>query len=173
MGGPDGGNGGKGGDVVLKVDSQLNTLLDFKYKRQYKAEDGKPGEKSQCTGRSGESLFIKVPKGTLVKDTASGDTLADLVEDSDEYTVALGGIGGRGNAEFATPTNQTQEMRNQGDPVRRLKSRLNSNSLPMLALLVFQMPGNLLLYPLSLQLNLKLQIIPLLLLNQTLHSKNR
>lgn len=140
-GGPDGGNGGKGGDVILKVDAHMNTLLDFKYRRHYTAEDGRPGEKSQCTGRSGENLYIRVPKGTLIKDAASGEILADLVNESDEYIAARGGIGGRGNAEFATPTNQAPRKAEPGRPGEEIEITLELKLLADVGIIGFPNAG--------------------------------
>ena len=105
-GGPDGGDGGNGGNVILKVDNKLRTLADFRYKKHYKAERGTDGGSSKCTGRRGEDLIIKVPVGTIVKDKESGTILADLKRDAQTEVIAKGGIGGKGNANFATPTRQ-------------------------------------------------------------------
>lgn len=105
-GGPDGGNGGDGGSVIIRADRQLSTLLDFKYRRLYKAGNGEHGRGKNQDGKRGESVVLKVPCGTLVRDAHTGEVLADLVEDGQEVVVARGGKGGRGNAMFATPTNQ-------------------------------------------------------------------
>ncbi len=115
-GGPDGGNGGKGGDVIFRANPHLVTLLDFKYKTHYKAENGKPGGKNNCTGQSGKDLIIEVPCGTMVKDLQTGEIIADLVSPGQEAIVARGGRGGRGNREFATPTNQTPRFAEHGEP---------------------------------------------------------
>ena len=115
-GGPDGGNGGRGGDVVLRADSQLHTLLDQRYQREYAAQKGAPGQSSRKTGRSGESLSIHVPCGTVVRDAESGELLADLVAHDQTYLAAKGGRGGRGNAEFATSTNRTPRRAESGRP---------------------------------------------------------
>ncbi|MGQ9818963.1 MAG: GTPase ObgE [Candidatus Kapaibacteriales bacterium] len=115
-GGPDGGNGGKGGDIILRAYSQLSTLLDFKYVRYYKAGDGKPGGPNNKTGKSGSDKIILVPCGTLVKDAQTNELIVDLVNDGDQFVVARGGRGGRGNAEFATPTNQTPRVAEDGEP---------------------------------------------------------
>ncbi|MCX7736872.1 MAG: GTPase ObgE [Candidatus Kapabacteria bacterium] len=120
-GGPDGGNGGKGGDVVFVVDPNLNTLLDFKYKRFYKAENGKPGGKSNKTGKNGKDIIIKVPPGTIIKDAVTEEVIADLSLNSDKVTVLYGGAGGKGNAEFATPTNQTPRYAEEGKPGEELE----------------------------------------------------
>ncbi len=113
-GGPDGGDGGNGGSVYLKVDSNINTLLDFKYKKIFKADDGKKGEGSRCTGKSADNLYILVPKGTIVKDSDKNAIIADLSEEGQEFLVAKGGKGGRGNQHFATPTRQVPNFAEQG-----------------------------------------------------------
>ena len=115
-GGPAGGDGGKGGDVILEADRNVHTLLDFKYKRQYKAERGRHGEGSKKTGRSGKDLIIKVPVGTIVKDAETGEILGDLTEHGQRLTVAKGGKGGRGNAAFVTPTRQAPDFAEPGEP---------------------------------------------------------
>lgn len=115
-GGPDGGNGGKGGDIIIRADSQLTTLLDFKYVRYYKAIDGKPGGPNKCTGRNGDDRIILVPCGTVIKDATTFEIIGDLVNDGDQVVVARGGRGGRGNAEFATPSNQTPRFAEEGEP---------------------------------------------------------
>lgn len=106
QGGPSGGNGGQGGDVLLEADAQLSTLLDFRYHQHYKAERGQHGEGSNKTGRSGEDLILRVPPGTYVTDADTGESLGELLEPGDRLLVARGGRGGRGNAAFASPTNR-------------------------------------------------------------------
>ncbi len=115
-GGPSGGNGGKGGDVILEADRNVHTLLDFKYKRHYKAERGRHGEGNKRTGRSGRDLVIKVPVGTVVRDAETGEVLGDLTEHGQRLVVAKGGKGGRGNAEFATPTRRAPDFAEPGEP---------------------------------------------------------
>ncbi len=115
-GGPSGGNGGKGGDVILEADRNVHTLLDFKYKRHYKAERGRHGEGNKRTGRSGRDLVIKVPVGTVVRDAETGEVLGDLTEHGQRLVVAKGGRGGRGNAEFATPTRRAPDFAEPGEP---------------------------------------------------------
>lgn len=115
-GGPDGGDGGKGGDVTFVVDPDMTTLLDFKYKRRYVAEDGVKGGTSQCYGRSGETLALRVPMGTVVKDKESGKVIADLSKRDSKVTVLRGGKGGKGNAKFATPTRQAPDFAEPGMP---------------------------------------------------------
>ena len=113
-GGPDGGNGARGGSVIIRANKQLNTLLDFKYKRSYRAERGENGRGKDQGGKSGKDEVVKVPCGTLVLDTLKGKTIADLVHDGDEFIIAQGGKGGRGNGEFATPTNQAPRFAEPG-----------------------------------------------------------
>ena len=115
-GGPSGGDGGKGGDVILVADRNVHTLLDFKYKRHYRAERGRHGEGNKKTGRSGEDLIIKVPVGTVVKDAETGEVLGDLKEHGQKLVVAKGGRGGRGNAAFATPTRRAPDFAEPGEP---------------------------------------------------------
>ncbi len=114
-GGPSGGDGGKGGDVVLEADSQLTTLLDVTRRRHYQAERGQHGEGSNRTGRDGESVVIRVPPGTVVKDAGSGKVLGELLEDGAQLVVARGGRGGRGNARFASSTHQAPRRWEPGE----------------------------------------------------------
>ncbi len=113
-GGPDGGDGGKGGDVVLRVDPQLGTLSDFRFTREASAESGQAGAGRNSTGRSGADRLLAVPPGTLVIDRATGQTVADLVAPGAELVVARGGAGGKGNARFATSTRQAPRIAEDG-----------------------------------------------------------
>ena len=115
-GGPSGGDGGRGGDVVLVVDPQLNTLSAFKRQSHFQAENGGRGGSSNKTGRSGADLIIRVPPGTVVRDAHTGLVLADLVREGQRVVVAAGGRGGRGNARFATSRNQAPRMAERGEP---------------------------------------------------------
>lgn len=105
-GGPAGGNGGKGGDVILRADRQLTTLLDYRYQQHYRAERGQHGMGKNRTGRDGADLVLRVPPGTVVKDADTDEVLGELIEDGDELVVARGGRGGRGNAAFVSATRQ-------------------------------------------------------------------
>jgi GTP-binding protein len=116
MGGPDGGDGGRGGDVTLFAEERCATLMDHRYKRRYAAQDGAPGGDSQKTGHDGQSLEIPVPVGTVVTDEATGEVLADLSAPGDRIVVATGGRGGRGNAFFASSTRQAPRHSQPGDP---------------------------------------------------------
>ncbi|HOP99799.1 MAG TPA: GTPase ObgE [Acetivibrio clariflavus] len=115
-GGPDGGDGGKGGDVIFVADEGLRTLQDFRYKRKYIAESGENGGSSNCSGRSGEDLIIKVPVGTIIKEETTGRIIADLVTPGQKVVVAKGGKGGAGNQHFATPTRQVPNFAKSGEP---------------------------------------------------------
>lgn len=114
-GGPDGGDGGKGGNVVFQVDKHLNTLIDFRYKKKYVAEDGQNGSGKRCSGRSGKDLIIKVPLGTIIRDAESGEIMADM-SDYEPVILALGGKGGAGNQHFATSTRQIPRFAKPGAP---------------------------------------------------------
>ncbi len=113
-GGPAGGNGGNGGNVILIADKNLNTLLDVRYKRKYIAQNGHPGGSSLKDGKNGKDVFIKVPVGTVIKDAETEEILYDLDKDGRTYIAAKGGKGGKGNAYFATPTNQTPRYAEPG-----------------------------------------------------------
>ena len=114
-GGPDGGDGGRGGNIYIKEDKSTDTLLDFRYKKIFKADDGKNGEGSRCTGKSAKDLYILVPQGTIVKDVDKDVIVADLSGDSDEILIAKGGKGGKGNQHFATSTRQVPNFAESGE----------------------------------------------------------
>ena len=114
-GGPDGGDGGKGGDVYFQVDPDANTLIDFRYMKKFKAENGKNGEGANRYGKGGEDLYIKVPLGTIVKDAETGKVLADLCEKGQVEKVFPGGRGGKGNSHFATSTRQAPHFSQGGE----------------------------------------------------------
>jgi GTPase len=118
LGGPDGGDGGRGGDVVLEVDPNLNTLLDLRYQKIYRAEHGKPGGGQQKTGKSGKTLLIRLPPGTLVKDKDSGELLVDLNQSLQQFVIAKGGNGGRGNLHFQSSTQRAPRKLEPGWPGR-------------------------------------------------------
>ena len=115
-GGPDGGDGGKGGDIILKADGQLSTLLDFRYHQNYQARRGQHGKGKNQEGKSAPDLILPVPRGTLVRDAESGEILADLTAEGETFLLARGGMGGRGNARFATPTRQAPRHAEPGRP---------------------------------------------------------
>ncbi|MCL6510420.1 MAG: GTPase ObgE [Anaerolineae bacterium] len=118
-GGPDGGNGGRGGDVILVVNPHLNTLAHFQHRRRFEAEDGRNGGGQNKTGRSGKPKYVEVPPGTVVRDAETGRVLGDLTRPGQQLVVARGGRGGRGNAMFATPTNQAPQIAENGEPGER------------------------------------------------------
>jgi GTPase len=115
-GGPDGGDGGRGGSVWLEVDAHVRTLLDCREQPRYRALSGRAGSGNNRTGKDGDDLVIKVPPGTVVKDAESGAILADLIRSGERWQAARGGRGGRGNARFATPTHQAPRRADPGEP---------------------------------------------------------
>ncbi len=140
-GGPAGGNGGRGGNVILKANENLHTLLDFKYKRKYIAQDGQPGGKSLKDGKSGEDLIISVPVGTIVKDFETKEILYDFTKHGEEFIVAKGGKGGKGNSNFATPTNQTPRFAEEGKPGEERKIILELKLIADVGLVGFPNAG--------------------------------
>jgi GTP-binding protein len=114
-GGPDGGDGGRGGDIVIQATAQMNTLLDYRYKREYKAQKGSDGKGKKQYGKDGRTLYIPVPAGTVIRFADSGSIAADLVKEGDTYTAAKGGRGGLGNAHFATSVRQTPRYAQPGE----------------------------------------------------------
>ncbi len=116
MGGPDGGDGGRGGHIILRGNSNLWTLLHLRYFKNVLAENGEGGSKNNCTGRDGKDIFIDVPLGTIARDEETGNIEAEILEDGQEIIWIKGGRGGLGNSNFATPTNQVPEHAQPGEP---------------------------------------------------------
>ena len=114
-GGPDGGDGGKGGDIYFVVDPDSNTLINFRYNKKYKAENGQNGSGSRCYGKSGEDLYVKVPRGTVVRDVETGKLIADLSKEGQTELILPGGRGGKGNCHFATSTRQAPRFAQDGE----------------------------------------------------------
>ncbi len=139
-GGPDGGDGGKGGNVVFRADSNLSTLADFRYKRKYLAENGQPGGTSRCNGKSAPDLILRVPMGTLVKDANTGRIIADISDDED-VIIAKGGKGGWGNSHFSTPTRQVPKFAKAGIPGEALDVTLELKLLADVGLIGFPNVG--------------------------------
>lgn len=113
-GGPDGGDGGKGGDVIFVGDSNMNTLMDFRYKRSFKAGNGQDGGKLNCFGKGGEDVVIKVPVGTIIREANSNKIMADITKEGEKKIIIRGGKGGKGNQHFATPTRQAPRYAERG-----------------------------------------------------------
>ena len=118
-GGPDGGDGGRGGSVIFKVDDNLSTLLDFRYKKKYVAAPGEPGGGKRCKGKDGADLIIRVPRGTIIRDQKTGQVMKDM-SDSEPFVAAKGGNGGWGNTHFATPTRQAPRFAQPGEPMQEM-----------------------------------------------------
>ncbi|WP_172187120.1 GTPase ObgE [Lentilactobacillus kribbianus] len=140
-GGPAGGDGGRGANVVFKVDSGMNTLMDFRYHRKFKADNGGNGGSKQMTGRSAEDLIIPVPEGTTIYNSETGEIMADLVDADEEYVVAKGGRGGRGNIHFASPTNPAPEIAENGEPGEEFALQLELKVLADVGLVGFPSAG--------------------------------
>ena len=139
-GGPDGGDGGRGGNVVFKVNDNLSTLADFRYKRKYRAPNGDPGQAGHRNGRKGADLIIEVPRGTIIREVQSGKVMADMSDD-DEFIAAKGGRGGWGNSHFATPTRQTPRFSKPGVPGEEWEVSLELKLLADVGLLGFPNVG--------------------------------
>lgn len=119
-GGPDGGDGGRGGDLIFEVDEGLNTLNDFRHIRKYCAGDGQPGGKRRCHGANGADLVVKVPPGTIIKDTETGKVITDMSYENRREVILRGGNGGKGNMNYATPTMQVPKYAQPGQPAREM-----------------------------------------------------
>ena len=139
-GGPDGGDGGRGGSIVLQVDDNMSTLMDFRYKRKYVAENGVDGMSKRRTGKDGESLIIRVPRGTLVRDAETGEIIKDMSA-SEPYTLCRGGKGGWGNQHFATPTRQVPRFAKAGLPGEEHEVELELKLLADVGLIGFPNVG--------------------------------
>ena len=140
-GGPAGGDGGKGGSVIFKVDSGLRTLLDFRHKRHFKAKPGENGMSKSMYGRRAEDLIVKVPPGTIVRNAETKALIADLVEDGQEVVVAKGGRGGRGNIRFATHNNPAPDIAENGEPGEEFELDLELKVLADVGLVGFPSVG--------------------------------
>ena len=141
MGGPAGGDGGNGGDVIFVVDEGLRTLMDFRYKRHFKATRGEHGHSKNMYGANAEDLLVKVPPGTVVMNEETGQVIADLVEHGQKAVIAKGGRGGRGNSRFATPANPAPELSEKGEPGVELSVTLELKVLADVGLVGFPSVG--------------------------------
>lgn len=139
-GGPDGGDGGKGGDIVLVADDNLSTLADFRYRKKYTAENGQNGQAGRCSGKSAPKLVLNVPRGTLVKDAATGKIIADISDDG-ETVIAKGGNGGWGNSHFATSTRQIPRFAKPGNSGQEIEVVLELKLLADVGLIGFPNVG--------------------------------
>jgi GTP-binding protein len=140
-GGPSGGDGGNGGDILLETDERLTTLLDFRFKREYRARNGEPGRGRDQNGHAAPEMVLKVPPGTLVRDSASGEVLADLRDNGRRYMLAKGGRGGLGNMNFATPTLQAPRFAQPGTEGEEKRVRLELRLLADVGLVGFPNAG--------------------------------
>ena len=140
-GGPDGGDGGKGGDIIFKVDEGINTLADFHYGGKYKAENGQDGNKRRCHGKNGADLIIKVPEGTVIKEATTGKVIADMSRDNKEAVILKGGKGGNGNMHYATSTMQAPKYAQPGQPAIELEVLLELKVIADVGLVGFPNVG--------------------------------
>ncbi|MCL2862066.1 MAG: GTPase ObgE [Firmicutes bacterium] len=140
-GGPDGGDGGKGGDVIFKADENKNTLVDFAYSKRFKAENGMRGERRNCHGRMGENLVLKVPRGTIIRDAETNSIIADMFEDNSEVVVLKGGSGGKGNARFKTSRRQAPHFAQMGQKSEEKAVILELKSIADVGLIGFPNVG--------------------------------
>lgn len=140
-GGPDGGDGGKGGDIIFEVDEGLNTLADFRFKRKFCAADGENGGKQRCSGRNGEDLILKVPEGTVIKETESGMVIADMSHENRREVILRGGRGGKGNQHYATATMQVPKYAQPGQKAQELNVTLELKVIADVGLVGFPNVG--------------------------------
>ena len=140
-GGPDGGNGGRGGDVIFEVDKGLNALTDYRHKRKYAAENGQEGGKKRCHGADGKDIILKVPEGTVIKEAASGKVIADMSGENKRQVVLKGGRGGKGNMNYATATMQVPKYAQPGQPSQELAVMLELKVIADVGLIGFPNVG--------------------------------
>lgn len=140
-GGPDGGDGGKGGDVIFEVDEGLNTLTDFRHIRKYQAQNGENGGKKNCRGKNGNDIIIKVPPGTVIKEAESGKVIVDMSGDTKSVVLLKGGRGGNGNQHYATPTMQAPKYAQPGQPAKELNLLLELKVIADVGLVGFPNVG--------------------------------
>ncbi len=140
-GGPDGGDGGRGGDVIFEVDEGLNTLIDFRHIRKYKAGDGEEGGKKNCRGKDGKDIIIKIPQGTVIKEAESGQVITDMSGDNRRVVLLKGGKGGNGNQHYATSTMQAPKYAQPGQPAQELELLLELKVIADVGLVGFPNVG--------------------------------
>jgi GTP-binding protein len=141
MGGPDGGNGGKGGDIYFEADPSTSTLINFRYSQHFRADNGNNGDSNNKTGKSGKDIIIKVPRGTIVKDADSDGILADVFNYGEKVLIFKGGIGGNGNARYCTPTRRSPAFAENGEETIERKIKLELKTIADIGLLGFPNVG--------------------------------
>lgn len=140
-GGPDGGDGGRGGDVIFQVDKGINTLNDFRHRRKFCAGDGEQGGRRRCHGADGEDIILKVPEGTVIKEASTGKVIVDMSFGHEREIVLKGGRGGKGNMNYATPTMQVPKYAQPGKPARELEVILELKTIADVGLVGFPNVG--------------------------------
>ncbi len=141
QGGPDGGDGGNGGDVIFVVDKSASTLIDFKFAKHFRAENGENGGAKNCKGKSGKPLYIKVPRGTIIKEKSSGSILADMYYDDSEFLLQRGGLGGKGNPRFATAQRKAPRFSQRGERTQEIELTLELKTIADVGLVGFPNVG--------------------------------
>lgn len=141
QGGPDGGDGGNGGDIIFVVDKNASTLMDFKFAKHFRAESGENGGAKNAKGKSGKPLYIKVPKGTVIKEKSSGNVLADMFYDDSEFLLQKGGLGGKGNARFATAQRKAPRFSQKGEKTQEVELTLELKTIADVGLVGFPNVG--------------------------------
>lgn len=141
QGGPDGGDGGHGGHVIFEADKNINTLIDFRFAKRYRAEDGQDGRGKNCYGKKGENLIIKVPQGTVIRDLKTNKVIADMFYDGEQKILCRGGKGGRGNAKFCTPTRQAPAFSELGEKTTEYELQLELKTIADVGLVGFPNVG--------------------------------
>ena len=140
-GGPDGGDGGKGGDVIIVVDKSMNTLSDYRHCHKFAAQNGEEGGKKNCHGKKGQDLILKVPEGTIIREAESGKVIMDMSGDTTRYTILTGGQGGLGNQHFATSTMQAPKYAKPGGKSRQIEVILELKVIADVGLIGFPNVG--------------------------------
>ena len=141
MGGPDGGDGGNGGSIIFVVDDSTSTLVDFQYAKHFRAENGANGGSKNCRGKNGKDLVIKVPRGTIIRDKASGDILADMFYKDSRFVAQAGGLGGKGNARFANPQRKAPKFCQKGEKTKEIPLTLELKTIADVGLVGFPNVG--------------------------------
>ena len=141
MGGPDGGDGGNGGSVIFVVDDSSSTLVDFQYAKHFRAENGSNGGSKNCRGKNGKDLIIKVPRGTIIRDKTTGDILADMFYKDSQFIAQQGGLGGKGNARFATPQRKAPKFSQKGEKTKEIPLTLELKTIADVGLVGFPNVG--------------------------------
>ena len=141
QGGPDGGDGGNGGSIIFEVDKNASTLMDFKYAKHFRAKNGENGSSKRCRGKNAPDLIIKVPRGTVIKDKQSGKIIVDMFGEDDRFILEKGGLGGKGNARFATALRKAPRFCQKGEQKEERELTLELKTIADVGLVGFPNAG--------------------------------